>query len=130
MKQDHVQSEHPDFLALELVNGSVRLSFNTGWDTASVTVGNQLSDGRYHSVSLLVQQTAHATLSIGSCQGICQGSVSTTHASQSGFSNTLYMGGVNENTPQIRSHFITNDSFVGCIKVRFCSELCTHKFLS
>ena len=110
--------EHSDFLALELSNGSVRLSFNTGVDTRSITVGSQLNDGIYHLISVRIEPANTATISIGSCQGICQGSVSTIQNDQSTFSGNMYLGGVRDNTPQIRGHFLTESSFVGCIKVK------------
>lgn len=111
-------------MILELTNGSIRLSFNTGLDTAAAKLGTRLNDGAWHQITVKVAGF-QATLSIDkdTCGAVCSSvTVSTSSDGSSQFSGLPYFGGVSKWVPQIKQQLVTDDSFVGCIKVLISSE--------
>ena len=111
-----VEQEQSDHVILELVNGSLRISYNT--DTVfSQTgyVGEALNDDRFHVVNLVLQNNPYqATLSVDKTQSV------TVHGTQPvDFRNTnkFYLGGVKRFSASVRKNLVTGKSFVGCIKV-------------
>lgn len=111
--------EHPDHLILELANGSIRLSLNTGLDTATAKLGSGLNDGTWHLITVQISGS-QATLFIDkdTCGAVCsEVTVSTTPDGTSQFSGQPYFGGVRRLVPQIKHQLVTDGSFVGCIKV-------------
>lgn len=106
-------------MIVELTNGSLRLSLNTGLDTATAKVGRGLNDGAWHQITLQITGP-QATISIDkdTCNADCSSaSVSTTSDSSSQYAGLPYFGGVRQLVPQIRQQLMTDGSFVGCIKV-------------
>lgn len=108
---------------LELTNGSVRLSFNTGQDTATAKLGRSLNDGDWHQITVDIagpQATLFTDKDI--CGAACTSvTVSTTSDASSQFSGLPYFGGVRKLVPQIKQELVTDGSFVGCIKVLIAS---------
>ena len=106
-------------MIVELTNGSVRLSFNTGLDTAKATLGQGLNDGTWHLITVKITST-QATISVDedTCTGSdCSKTVNANSDSTTAFSGLPYLGGVNKLVPRITQELITNGTFVGCIKV-------------
>lgn len=106
-------------MIVELTNGSVRLSFNTGVDTAKATLGQGLNDGTWHLITLRIT-SSQATISvdIDTCTGSdCSKTVNTNSDSNTEFSGLPYLGGVNKLVPRITQELISDGTFVGCIKV-------------
>ena len=111
--------EHTDHVIVELTNGSVRLSFNTGVDTAKATLGQGLNDGTWHLITVRIT-SSQATISvdIDTCTGSdCSKTVNTNSDSNTEFSGLPYLGGVNKLVPRITQELISDGTFVGCIKV-------------
>lgn len=111
--------EHTDHVIVELTNGSVRLSFNTGVDTAKATLGQGLNDGTWHLITVRIT-SSQATISvdIDTCTGSdCSKTVITSSDSNTEFSGLPYLGGVNKLVPRITQELISDGTFVGCIKV-------------
>ena len=106
-------------MILELANGSIRLSLNTGLDTATAKLGSGLNDGVWHQITVQISGSK-ATLFIDkdTCGAACPSvTVSTTSDASSTFSGQSYFGGVRKLVPQIKHQLVTDGSFVGCIKV-------------
>lgn len=105
-------------MIIELTNGSIRLSLNTGLDTATAKLGSGLNDGAWHQITVKIS-VSQATISIDkdTCPGCSSPTVSTTSDGSSQFSGLPYMGGVRTLVPQIKQQLVTDGSFVGCIKV-------------
>ena len=106
-------------MIVELTNGSVRLSFNTGVDTAKATLGQGLNDGTWHLITVKIT-SSQATISvdIDTCTGSdCSKTVITSSGSNTEFSGLPYLGGVNKLVPRITQELISDGTFVGCIKV-------------
>lgn len=106
-------------MIVELTNGSVRLSFNTGVDTAKATLGQGLNDGTWHLITLRIT-SSQATISvdIDTCtRSDCSKTVNTNSDSNTEFSGLPYLGGVNKLVPRITQELISDGTFVGCIKV-------------
>ena len=106
-------------MILELTNGSIRLSFNTGLDTATAKLGSSLNDGAWHQITVDISGS-QATLYTDkdTCGAVCPSvTVSTTSDASSQFSGLPYFGGVRKLVPQIQQQLETDGSFVGCIKV-------------
>lgn len=110
-----ITNEHTDHVAIELVNGTLRISFNTDANTKTASVGQNLNDGVFHNVRLRLQDRPpfQATLSVDSTQSV---TVSGTQGAS--FAGSLYLGGVPNNVPQIRYNLVSGKSYIGCIKVR------------
>lgn len=111
--------EHTDHVIIELTNGSVHFSLNTGLDTATATLGRGLNDGAWHLMTVQISGS-QATISIdqGSCIGQdCSKSVSTSSDGTPQFSGLPYLGGVSKLVPRIKQELTTDGTFVGCIKV-------------
>ena len=111
-------------MILELTNGSIGLSFNTGLDTATAKLGSGLNDGVWHQITLQISGS-QATLFTDkdTCGAVCPSlAVSTTSDGSSQFSGQPYFGGVRKLVPQIKQQLVTDGSFVGCIKVFIPSE--------
>ena len=113
-------------MILELTNGSIRLSFNTGLETASAKLGSGLNDGAWHQITVEItgpQATLFTDKDI--CGAACP-SVTVSTSSDGGtsqFSGLPYFGGVRKLVPQIKEQLVTDGSFVGCIKVLIASEI-------
>lgn len=110
-------------MILELTNGSIRLSFNTGQDTATAKLGRSLNDGAWHQITVDIAGP-RATLFTDKdvCGAACTSvTVSTTSDASSQFSGLPYFGGVKKLVPQIKQQLVTDGSFVGCIKVLISS---------
>ena len=106
-------------MIVELTNGSVRLSFNTGVDTAKATLGQGLNDGTWHLITVRIT-SSQATISvdIDTCtDSDCSKTVITSSDSNTEFSGLPYLGGVNKLVPRITQELISDGTFVGCIKV-------------
>ena len=106
-------------MILELTNGSIRLSFNTGLDTATAKLGGSLNDGAWHQITIDISGS-QATLFTDkdTCGAVCPSvTVSTTSDASSQFSGLPYFGDVRKLVPQIQQQLETDGSFVGCIKV-------------
>lgn len=117
-------------MIIELTNSSVRLSLNTGLDTATATLGRGLNDGAWHLVTVKISGS-QATISIDkdTCIGQdCSKTVTTSSDSTSKFSGLPYLGGVSKLVPQIKQELITDGTFVGCIKVIIPEFFSTPKF--
>ena len=114
--QQDISQERPDHIAVELVNGSIRVSYNTGFDTATATIGSSLNDGQYHTLKLDVQK-----LKVIITVGGVKKDISTNSPGPAQFAGRPYMGGVKVFTPQMRDQLATRENFVGCIKVCFPS---------
>ena len=114
--QQDISQERPDHIAVELVNGSIRVSYNTGFDTATATIGSSLNDGQYHTLKLDVQR-----LKVVITVGGVKKDISTNSPGPAQFAGRPYMGGVKVLTPQMRDQLATRENFVGCIKVCFPS---------
>ncbi len=111
--------EHPDHVILEITNGSIRLSLNTGLDTATAKLGSGLNDGAWHQITVQISGS-QATLYIDkdTCGAVCSSvAVSTSSDGTSQFFGQPYFGGVRRLVPQIKHQLVTDGSFVGCIKV-------------
>ena len=112
-------------MILELTNGSIRLSFNTGLDTATAKLGSSLNDGAWHQITVDISGSK-ATLYTDkdTCGGpVCPSvTVSTTSDPSSQFSGLPSFGGVRKLVPQIKQQLETDGSFVGCIKVLMPAE--------
>ena len=111
--------EHTDHVIVELTNGSVRLSFNTGVDTAKATLGQGLNDGTWHLITVRITSSqATVSVDIDTCTGSdCSKTVITSSDSNTEFSGLPYLGGVNKLVPRITQELISDGTFVGCIKV-------------
>lgn len=112
-------------MILELTNGSIRLSFNTGLDTATAKLGSSLNDGAWHQITVDISGS-QATLYTDkdTCGAVCPSvTVSTTSDASSQFSGLPYFGGVRKLVPQIKLQLETDGSFVGCIKVFMPCEI-------
>lgn len=112
-------------MILELTNGSIRLSFNTGLDTATAKLGSSLNDGAWHQITVDISGS-QATLYTDkdTCGAVCPSvTVSTTSDASSPFSGLPYFGGVRKLVPQIKQELETDGSFVGCIKVFMPCEI-------
>ena len=112
-------------MILELTNGSIRLSFNTGFDTATAKLGSSLNDGAWHQITVELSGP-QATLfkDKDTCDKVCPSvTVRTTSDGSSQFSGQSYFGGVRKLVPQIKQQLETDGSFVGCIKVLMPSEI-------
>lgn len=112
-----VQKERWDHVILELVNGSIRVSYNT--DTVfsqTAHVGKGLNDGLFHNVNLVLSSTKpyQATLSVDKLESA---KVTGTQPVNFRDTNTFYIGGVRTLSAHVRNNLITRKSFVGCIKV-------------
>lgn len=106
-------------MILELTNGSIRLSFNTGLDTATAKLGSSLNDGAWHQITVQISGS-QATLFTDKdiCGAVCPSvTVSTTSDGSSQFSGLPYFGDLRKLVPQIKQQLATDGSFVGCIKV-------------
>ena len=111
--------EHTDHVIIELTNGSVRLSLNTGLNTATASLGQGLNDGSWHQITVTIS-SPQATISVDkdTCIGQgCSKTVVTSSDSRSTFSGLPYFGGVSRLVPQIKEQLLTDSTFVGCIKV-------------
>ena len=106
-------------MIVELTNGSIRLSLNTGVDTAKVAIGRGLNDGAWHLITVRVSGfQATISVDIDTCSGSdCLKTVITTRDSTSEFSGLPYLGSVDKLAPQITQELVTDGTFVGCIKV-------------
>ena len=106
-------------MIVELTNGSVRLSFNTGVDTAKATLGQGLNDGTWHLITVRITSSqATVSVDIDTCTGSdCSKTVITSSDSNTEFSGLPYLGGVNKLVPRITQELISDGTFVGCIKV-------------
>ena len=117
--------EHPNHVILELTNGSIRLAFNTGQETATTKLGSSLNDGAWHQITVDIsgsQATLYTDMDI--CGAACpSATVSATSHATSQFSGLPYFGGVRKLVPQIKQQLVTDGSFVGCIKVLKASEI-------
>jgi hypothetical protein len=105
-----------DHVILELVNGSLRISYNTNTVVSQTGyVGQALNDGRFHRVDLVLKNNPYqATLSVDRTESV------TLHGTQAvNFQDTnkFYLGGVQSFTASVRKNLVTGKSFVGCIKV-------------
>ena len=111
-------------MILELTNGSIRLSFNTGLDTATAKLGSNLNDGAWHQLSVdIAGPQATLFTDKDTCGAVCPSvTVSTTSDANSQFSGLPSFGGVRKLVPQIKQQLETDGSFVGCIKVFMPSE--------
>lgn len=91
-----LSKEHTDHLIIELTNGSVRLSLNTGVNTATATVGQGLNDGVWHKVNLHMSGSqARISVDEDTCVGQgCTKTVVTTSDIGSQFSGLPYLGSV------------------------------------
>ena len=107
-------------MIIELTNGSVRLSLNTGVNTATATVGQGLNDGVWHKVNLHMSGSqARISVDEDTCVGQgCTKTVVTTSDIGSQFSGLPYLGSVPSLLPGIKQQLVTDGNFVGCIKVR------------
>lgn len=106
-------------MIVELTNGSIRLSLNTGLDTATAKLGSGLNDGAWHQITVQISGS-QATVSIDkdTCSADCSSAtVRTTTDGSSQFAGLPYFGGVGKLVPQIKQQLVTDGSFVGCIKV-------------
>ena len=115
-----LSKEHTDHVIVELTNGSVRLSLNTGINTTTATVGQQLNDGAWHQVTVALSGS-QATISLDSdkCVGPqCTKKVVTARDSGSQHSGSPYLGGIPSLVPKIKQQLVGDGTFVGCIKVK------------
>lgn len=115
-----LSKEHTDHVIVELTNGSIRLSLNTGVNTTTATVGQQLNDGAWHLVTVALSGS-QATISVDrdECVGPqCTKSVVTTSDSRSQYSGLPYLGGLPSLVPEIKQQLVSDGTFVGCIKVK------------
>ena len=112
--------EHTDHVIVELTNGSVRLSLNTGVNTTTATVGQQLNDGAWHQVTVALSGS-QATISLDTdkCVGPqCTKKVVTARDSGSQHFGSPYLGGIPSLVPKIKQQLVGDGTFVGCIKVK------------
>ena len=115
-----LSKEHTDHVIVELTNGSVRLSLNTGINTTTATVGQQLNDGVWHQVTVALSGS-QATISVDrdKCVGPqCTKKVVTERDSRSQHSGSPYLGGIPSLVPKIKQGLVSDGTFVGCIKVK------------
>ncbi|KAK3713436.1 hypothetical protein QZH41_012473, partial [Actinostola sp. cb2023] len=110
--------EHPDHLAVELHQGSIRLSLNLGMNTAVVTTGKNLNDGVFHKLTVVLSKTeAEVTVESNACAGgTCKAKATVQASSSSTFYGTPTMGGLRLFTPLIRTQIVGDGNFVGCIE--------------
>lgn len=115
-----LSKEHTDHVIVELTNGSVRLSLNTGVNTTTATVGEQLNDGAWHQVTVALSGS-QATISLDTdkCVGPqCTKKVVTARDSGSQHFGSPYLGGIPSLVPKIKQQLVGDGTFVGCIKVK------------
>lgn len=103
-----------DFLALTLINGTVKFAVDNGggqFSTTSKPVAGTICDGEWYAISA-VKQTNIITVSInGKALGVAFGVGGIASTDTSG---PLYLGGVPKNEPVVGIEGV-NEHFVGCI---------------
>ena len=115
-----VREERMDHVILELINGSIRISYNTDTIISQIAyVGQALNDGRFHKVNLQLQNRKpfEITVSVDKTQSV---TVQGTQPVDFRQVKKFYIGGLRTLTAHARKNLVTDKNFIGCIKVRGC----------
>ena len=110
-----------DFLALELLEGSLFLKYETGGGLnvkKQFLLGNNLNDGLQHRIDLFINEAGTAlVLDSNNCSSnvLCYGETSTSDSAEPSFLSELLIGGyaVNDNAAQF--HLETELSLISTI---------------
>lgn len=104
----------PDFLALDIYQGKVRLQVEKGNGPLLLESERKINDGHWHNISCQLT-TAHATLSVdGQLVTLSPRSSMKRYLDLDG---SFYVGGVETNRKaRLRQHGLYDRSFLGCIK--------------
>ncbi|MBN3325381.1 FAT4 protein, partial [Atractosteus spatula] len=112
-----------EFLALEIVDGKVQLSYNLGNGTVRLKTEKIVADGHFHKV-LASRMGKVASLEVDSCSddesdGFCyarSGGIGTERTLDVG-SNNMMFGGIKSIDPILhRPSQVRTDDFIGCVK--------------
>ncbi len=110
-----------DFLALELIEGSLLFKYDTGGGFSSnkeLLLGNNLNDGQQHLVSFRVNETGSMVfLDSNNCTSdvLCFGETSTSESESSVFSSDLFIGGSSINDNATLFHLQSDSSLISTI---------------
>lgn len=101
-----------DFLSLELINGQLSLTYETGGGLTpdkTIIIGSNLNDGYPHHINIALTPTnASILIDNGNCSsGDCYGITSSTHMSVPTFVSPLYIGGIKSQTNATQFHLST-----------------------
>ena len=107
-----------DFLSIQLVNGALLLQYTAGGVVGETTVGDNLHDGRLHTVEVTtLGNRADVVLDNLQCGSVCFGqAVSDARFMVLNVRNSVTIGGLAESNTQTLLHLSTQQSFVGVIQ--------------
>lgn len=113
-----------DFIAIEIISGRIRMSFNLGYRASAITVEgpNFLADGRWHRVTA-VRDRKVGRVSIDSSPPVTKSSQGDLEQLDL-FNSPLYLGGIKDFDKAVShpGHHIQTDDFLGCMRNVFIND--------